>query len=541
MTYEFLKNFHKRSEIVAIATFLTERVSRKQKLKEYHLDGSEAVNLVMLVLLFVMEKSLVEETCTKQDLAGFIRRMDAEYLHKNLQDEEYQDITDCLVKECLQNAGVPYYFITYNFESQKEEKIHVKLIDDKRVSLGTDFVYSYYMTPQGYKFLFNTLEIEEAMQISIEQFKLSLSIKKRNFTDARNSVDNLFHLSKTQIQKINYFIKKVKEDIGNAGIDEYEKIYNSTFDTLEEQKSGYDSLYELIANVEQSMEESGSSESLKAVEQERENLFYIKGRLKIIIAEQSRLLLKQQELQKIYNEAVDELLYIGFENRMNFEETVVNRLEEDITLSEPLVQVLRPLFKPSVNQYFNLQKALKEQKLQSKEALSEGSGILMSEKYFNKQESEEDRNVRERNEKYLDIFEMICKYTAAAAGKELMLSELLKSVGAEYEKLVPEIRILTNVLLNLSSQKEIDFAQMKQQKNSTLFNPSEEFDVKYCVLSLIDRDSAYKNMKKLSIQVFPKEQIFIPERMMEEGAAMEITMGLHCPNLLFKMEVEDFE
>ena len=60
MTYEFLKNFHKRSEIVAIAAFLTERVSRKQRLKEYHLNGSEAVNLVMLVLLFIMGKSLVE-------------------------------------------------------------------------------------------------------------------------------------------------------------------------------------------------------------------------------------------------------------------------------------------------------------------------------------------------------------------------------------------------------------------------------------------------------------------------------------------------
>lgn len=540
MTYEFLKNFYKRAEIVAIVAFLTERVSRKQKLREYHINGSEAVNLVMLVLLFIMEKSLIEETCTKQDLAGFIRRMDAEYLHKNLQDEEYQDITDCLIKECLQNAGVPYYFITYNFESQKEEKIHVKLIDDKRISLGGDSVYSYYMTPQGYKFMFNTLEIEEAMQISIEQFKLSLSIKKRNFTDARNSVDNLFHLSKTQIQKINYFIKKVKEDIGNAGIDEYEKIYNSTFDTLEEQKSGYDSLYELIATVEQSLEESDDKCSPNVMEQERENLFYIRSRLKMIITEQSRLLLKQQELQKIYNEAVDELLFIGFENRMNFEEAVVNRLEEDITLSNPLIKVLRPLFKPSVNQYFNFGKVLKEQKIQSGETSNEGSGILMSDKYFSKLESENDKKIRDRNEKYLDIFEMICKYTAAA-GKELTLKQLLEAVGEEYGKLVPEIRILTNVLLNLSSQKEIDFILIKQQKNRTLFNPSEEFDVKYCVLRLIGRNSIYKNIKKLTIQVFPKEQIFIPERAMEHGSAMEITMGLHCPNLLFKMEVEDFE
>jgi len=238
LTYEFLKEFHKRSEIVAIVDFLTEKVSRKQKLRDYGLSRSESLNLIMLVLCFIMEKSLVEETCSKQDIAGFIRRMDMEYLHKNLADEEYPDLTDCLVKECLQNLGIPYYFHTYNFEADREERIHIKLIDDKRTAQGIDAVYSYYMTPQGYKFMFNTLEIEETMQISIEQFKLSLSIKKRNFADARNSVDHLFSLSKTQIQKINYFIKKVKEDIGNAGIDEYEKVYNSTFDTLDEQKKG---------------------------------------------------------------------------------------------------------------------------------------------------------------------------------------------------------------------------------------------------------------------------------------------------------------
>ncbi len=307
LTYEFLKDFHKRSEIVAIVDFLTERISRKHKFREYELSSSEAVNLVMLVLCFIMEKSLVEEACTKQDIAGFIRRMDSDFLRKNLKDDEYPDIADYLIKDCLQNSGIPHYFTTYNFERREEERIHVKLIDDKRISLGSDTAYSYYMTPQGYKFMFNTLEIEEAMQISIEQFKLSLSIKKRNFTNARNSADNLFNISKTQIQKINYFIKKVKEDIGNAGIEEYERIYNSTFASLEEQKKGYDSLYELIASVENSLEEGSRQGSTEALRQETENIFYIKGRLKLIISEQSKLLLKQQELQKIYNEAVDEL------------------------------------------------------------------------------------------------------------------------------------------------------------------------------------------------------------------------------------------
>lgn len=178
LTYSFLKDFHRRSEIVAIVDFITTRVSRKVKFKEYEFNGGEAINLVMLVLCFIMEKSLVEEICTKNDIAGFIRRLDIEYIKKNIPDEEYMNITDYLIKDCLQNSGIPHYFSTYNFEVEKEEKINVKLIDDKRVSTGNDAVYSYYMTPQGYKFMFNTLEIEDSMKVSIEQFKLNLSIKK---------------------------------------------------------------------------------------------------------------------------------------------------------------------------------------------------------------------------------------------------------------------------------------------------------------------------------------------------------------------------
>lgn len=208
MIYEFLKDFHRRAEIIAIVDFLTTRISRKQKFRDYNFDNTQAENLVMLVLCFIMEKSLLEEACTKNDIAIYLRRLDASFIKKKLADEEYLSLADYLIKDCLQNNGIPYYFASYNFERAEEEHINVKLIDDKRISVGGDMVYSYYMTPQGYKFMFNTLEMEEALQVSIEQFKLSLSIKKKNFNSARNSVDNLFNISKTQIQKINYLLKR---------------------------------------------------------------------------------------------------------------------------------------------------------------------------------------------------------------------------------------------------------------------------------------------------------------------------------------------
>jgi len=542
MTYEFLESFHKRIEIIAIVDFITTRVSRKTKFKEYGIDTPKSINLAMLVLCFIMEKSLVEEICTKNDIAAFIRRMDIEYLKKNIPDTEYAVISETLIKDCLQNNGIPYYFSTYNFQSGKEENINVKLIDDKRVSLDNESNYSYYMTPQGYRFMFNTLELEDAMQVSIEQFKLSLSIKKKNFSAARNNADSLYNISKTQIQRINYFIKKVKEDIGSAGIEEYEKIYNDTFSSIDEQKEGYDNLYELIRKAEDSIIEN-SREKLNGedINKEINNISYIKNRLKFIINEQSNLLLKQQELQKIYNEAIDNILYIGFDNRLDFDEVITKKLEENPDLAFPLIQILRPLFKPNLNKFFNIRMTLKEQRIAETGSWKEESNLLMSERYFHQLESENDIRIRLINEQYLGIFALICKYAQLSPGREILLSELVRCCREEYESLVPDLKVITSVLLQLCSIKTVDFAAIREQKAKTVFNPSEEFDIKYCVLALLDQDQDFSAISFLEISVSRNKKVFIPEPLAEDVAADGFTVsaitGLNCPDILFKVGV----
>ncbi len=550
MTYEFLKSFHKRAEIIAITESITTRVSKKVKLREYGINGNESINLVMLVLCFIMEKSLLEEICTKNDIATYIGRLDGEYLKKGVPNEEYVNVADFLVKECLQNNGVPHYFDTYNFEVGQEEKINIKLIDDKRIEFENEGVYSYYMTPQGYKFMFNTLEIEETLQVSIEQFKLSLSIKKRNFGAARANVDSLFNIGKTQIQRINYFIKKVKEDIGSAGIGEYEEIYNHTFASIDEQKEGYDSLYELIAKAEDSIMEGGRTHAdQEALEREVANIAYIKGKLKFIINEQSNLLLKQQELQKVYDEAVDNILYIGFENRLNFEDAVLKRLEGNPDLSEPLVSILRPLFKPRIHKLFHMGMALREQKFAGGTVV-EGNNVLMSNRYFSHLEGERDVRIRVLNEQYLSIFETIVSQALDGSNQAVTLSELLLLPEGEYGKLVPELKVLTNVLLQLTNLAHVDFTTINRQKAKTVFNPSEEFDVKYCVLSLLNKDERYQAVSSLKIVISRHKTVFVPEwrgKTEEFGPSEEgvrtgmdfgasTTTGLRCPDILFQVE-----
>jgi hypothetical protein len=542
VTYEFLKTFHKRAEIVAMTDFIITRVSKKVRLKEYGISTNEAINLVLLVLCYIMEKSLVEEFCTKSDIAAYIGKVDSLYLKKNIPDAAYSFIADFIVKDCLLNNGLPFYFNTYNFEMEKEENINIKLIDDKRIELDGEGTYSYYMTPQGYKFMFNTLEIEDALQVSMEQFKLSLSIKKKNFSAARMNVDNLLNIGKTQIQKINYFIKRVKEDIGGAGIEDYERIYNDTFASLDEQKQGYDNLYEMIEHVELAlMENATASMDQEKLSQEIDNISYIKNKLKFMISEQTKLLLKQQELQQVYDAAIDNILYIGFESRIDFETVILKKVEEAASFPKTLLSVLRPLFKPNILKSFNLRMALKEQKIVN-EVVNEKNNILMSERYFNRLESERETRIRALNECYLSIFEVIVKHTFDSAKRKIMLSDLLNIADDEYLKLVPGLKILTNVLLQLSNLVYIDFAAINDQQAKTVFNPSEEFDVKYCVLSLVNKVQRYRKITALKVILARNKTIFIHQRQNRDRESQELFMtanenGLTCPDIQFEVEL----
>jgi hypothetical protein len=532
-------------EIVAIIDFIISKISRKAILRECGFEEDESVNLIILILCFIMEKSLLDENCTKEDIASYIRVLDSNYLKKNISDDYYMKLTDYIIKDCIQNSGVPHYFNSYDYYENKKTEINIKLIDDKRVTKNGNKIFSFYLTPQGYKFMFNTLEIEESMQVSIEQLKLSIAIHKKNFSSARDNVDNLFNICRSQIQKINYFIKKVKEDIGTAGIEEYEDIYNNTFDSIKEQKEGYENLFKIIEATEQSLINDDKLKGSRELAEDIANIIYIKNRLKYIITEQSDLLLKQQELQRVYNEAIDNILYIGFENRLNLEEDLLNRIEQNPQCINAITSIMRPLFKPSPNKIYNINRAYREQKVVSEENPVDNANMLYTEEFFSKTESEKDIKIKQMNSFYIDILETIFLYMYHEEYKAVSLSTILQHImenGKEsYRKFIPDVRVLMNVLIQLHNIKTVDVTKIIKNKEKTIFNPSEEFDIKYTLLQLLDKHEEYNNIKNLRIETNKDKVVKISNVYIDEDVKIEefnTTQQLICPELVFIAEVE---
>ena len=84
MQYEFLKNFPKRMKTVGLYAILIQSSSQKQTWKQYGiLKTDEQLNMVFAVMLYIMEQSLKEETCTMDDRILQVWDEKVAYTHKN--------------------------------------------------------------------------------------------------------------------------------------------------------------------------------------------------------------------------------------------------------------------------------------------------------------------------------------------------------------------------------------------------------------------------------------------------------------------------
>ncbi len=515
--YQFLDNYHKRMEQVAIHHYLNEISSIRDELRKMEFSRQQILGLIIQLLCFIMEKSLLEQSCTMKDMETYV-----EYLMKKQgfleSDMDYGNLVNHLVKTSLQNNGRPYYFSYYNFKEEKEENLHIRLIEDSIIQVDGADSFSYNLTAQGFQFLFSTLEVEEALQMSFEQLKLKYAIQKRNFGSARESVDNLFTLNRKQIQKISEYIVQIKEDIGLFTTENYENTYRTTFDTLSEQNEKHEELYKLITMTKNQYMEQNMDEGTSDMEDDLKNMDYIRSRLQQLLGEQRKLFKEQQTLGDVYNEAIGNVLYIGFENRLNMEKDIVEAFEENVLSLDGMANILRPLMMPDLKRNFNFARAYSPQRIESYEDVTTEDNIYLDETT----DEEEEKLYIERIDYVQGTYdEMILRILDGILVSEdggARLSELFDTVE--------DVELLRNVLVQLHGDHRISIAKMLKQSREHMHMPGEDFDFGYSLGRIGE-----KGMEIMKLGIVEIEAI--------EGSSVMIVNHrdkkyLKCSDILFR-------
>ncbi len=481
--YEFLNNFHKRMELVAIHHFMNEISVVKEGLRQTELDKREALNLLMQLLCFIMDKSLLEQSCTLKDMAAYI-----EFLHieQSFDDRgvDYEELAKYLVRDALQNKGKPYYFESYDFNAKKSTSYFIRLVEDRLIQVEGKEDFSYSLTAQGFQFLFSTLEVEEALQMNFEQLRLKYAIQKRNFGSAKESVDNLFTLNRKQILKIQEYIRQIKEDIGMFSGQDYEETYRTTFDTLSEQKEKHEELYTLIMTTkEQYINQHMERENAK-LEEDLKHIDYIQTRLQQLLGEQLKMFKEHQTLSEVYDDAISNILYIGFENRLNIEKDILEPFEENIHALEGMANVLKPLFLPKMKRIFNFNLAYATQKIEEDENELDDRSVFFEEQF----DEESEKLYQERIEYVHTIYDLIVSQILVGVHENPVKGVKLSSLFSEIE----DVDFLRNVLVQLHNDHHLDIKAILKSSDAHVYTPAEDFDLGY-TLSRVLKDNEVLN------------------------------------------------
>ncbi|HHX50766.1 MAG TPA: hypothetical protein GX711_04945 [Clostridia bacterium] len=485
-TKEFLEGLEKRMQIVAVVDAIVNRRQRNMELESIFQPG-QMENIIISVLVFIMERTLAEdEECTLDSITFFLQDILPDY-GLTLPWETVKELAGYIIKDVLQYGGeVRYYPVMKYGEGMKE--LRIKLIDDRLKETHKGYESNYLLTDQGYDFLFRTKEVEREISFTIEELKLRELIKRKNYRKAQQQSASLVQMLRQKKREMQQFILKVRENIYEVDVEEYENLLNSTYELLEEEYGLLNQIRDMVVLSEERLQEEEARRiSLDAdMEKARRDISSIRRNLNTALKEQREMVVERYNLSQIYLETITEAFSYGLVKRYDLEKEILHRLEQcPESLVPELWRLLNPLFLPSPDKKLNLF-SIYQRQVPLREVDDEGESIVL-------EELDEDRDllrVRRLNEAHVLLFRRLFHF-AAEKKAPFRFSSFLSSL-----KEIPEVlgvlleeNLLFTDMLKLYEMGPLDVAAWEKEPGEVVINATGELDMGYCLHRLTFEDS----------------------------------------------------
>ncbi len=479
--FEFLEGFEKRMQLVAAIDSIINRTNRKMEFERLFEPG-QLDNIILSVLVFIMERTLTEdEECTMDSLARFVAQILPEY-SQALPSEVVRKLTEYIIKDILQNGGEARYYPVMNY-GKGMEQLRIRLIDDKLIDDQRGYVLNYQLTDQGYDLLFRTKEVEQEISFTIEELKLRELIKRKNYRKAIGQSANLVQMIRQKKNDIRQFVQKVRENIYEVNIEEFERLVAGTYTLLEEEYSMMGEIRSMILLSEERLKEE---EDLRGALDEqmikaRSEIGIIRKNINLTISEQKELILERLSLSRIYKETIADSFALARARYYDFEQVILKPLEQCPEEKLPsLWQLLNPLLRPNPDRILNVLSLYERQARLKQE--DEGSPSVLLEELG---EDVELRKISKINDRNLELLGSLLEF-AERKRESFRLSELMQDLETKTEvyKELTEDDLIFKTMLKLYDLQVIDLSKWREEQEEVVANATGELDVSYCLYRL---------------------------------------------------------
>ena len=531
MQYEFLKHFPKRMKNVGLYTILTQNSAQKGIWRQYgFVKLDEQLNMIYSVLLYIMEQSLKEESCTMDDIGAYIDTLNMQYYKKNMSYEDCRILGDLIVNVVLSNEGKPMYFDCYNYERKAYQIENISYVANRIVYTEQELKRtSYYLTDDGYNLLLATLEIENNMKLTIHEMIFQLHLEKQSYDKAVDEIKNVFNLLRIQLQKIEEDMGKIRRNALNYSVKDYEEILIENLETISDTKEKFLGYREMIIKrVKEFEEEEINVKKLTKQDEEKlGNLRIIEIYLNRAIDEHQRILNSHFDLKALYTKELEQISQMSLIKRFSLRTELYDKIMENPVALENLDYFLRPLLNRDIDKIYNPQKAVQLQKVSKKKDEDTSEEMLdFDEEEWEKEQERLRRQKRACYEKSLSyLLEQFRKYG------EISLKEIADQLTWEdKERLIPNVEIFREIIIELIRNREIDLEKLKKERNEYILDRQGDFQLNEMILELIEEDEQLNSIENIfSYRSLGEEMVIFQDVLTEKGERKDI----RCNNVVF--------
>lgn len=507
MQYDFLNSFPKRMKNVGLYAILIRSIISKTSWNEYEFTGEdERINIVFSVLLFIMEKSLIEEACTIDDIASFIDDINNLHYKKALNYEECNSLAEFIVNSILSNEGKQMSFDGYDYSEGIYHSIYIRYVRNKIVYTEHDVRRtSYMLTDDGYNLLLATLEVEKNLQIPIQEMIFKMHLEKQSYDKAVENIRTIFQNIRMQYQKIMEAMYRIRKNALEYSVDEYRQTLEENLSTIRETKDKFQGYKELVNTRIREYEEQEiqiASLSLEDAEKLR-NLKVISDYLGKVIEEHQMILSKHMDLKQLYSKELEELSQVALIKRFSLRSDVYEKILEKPEALENLNLLFAPLMCSDISKIYNLKWTLRPHKIIRKnveESVTED--IDFDEKEW---EAEQERQRLEKRKVYETSLRFIIDKLLEMHCMTLSdIQERVENDTSECLKLIPNTDVFKEIMVELIRAHNIDIEAIRNERKNVLDDGSEVFELNYMLLEILEDVDKNNRVKALTVEKMPE-------------------------------------
>ena len=344
---EMLSGFDRRMKFINIAKYMVD-YSFKDSIKEMIPDRNVMDNLIVLVLVYIKERTLgSEQNCKLDDIADFLDDISC------LLPEKFRinstELAKFIVVDVLQKGGVLTSYTTIVPDKETLVPMPVRLIEEEQ--------NTYHLTDDAFDFLFRSKEIESELDYSVTRFRMAEYMKRDNYAEALDQSRELVSKIRNMKVSMDSFLRRCRENIASISVEQYELVISRIRSLLETEYAELRSIQENAEKrADRLLEASRSGINIEELKKHRKALNEIIRNIQLTIDEQRGLINKKMSLSDEYQKILNDSYAMSRFERMDFDKDIMKEMRTgSIPLETASLKLLFPLIRPELMNMFSIE------------------------------------------------------------------------------------------------------------------------------------------------------------------------------------------